>query len=158
MSCWVKTSELHRFCSPVVCSMVKASVQVQIHTNLVKFKYYYQPLCCIIENDSLTLTLHIVDNNSLQAGMRFSSSSSLSLCFFVMTSPARGAEATKPASIWPGNWQRISSGELAWEGGGFEVAGRTDLPKALKTFGRCFVSAIHPAADQTQGRCYKKAH
>lgn len=54
---------------------------VLTHTNLVDFKYHYLHYDCIINFDILTLSLHRVDNNSLQAGMRFSSSSNLSLCF-----------------------------------------------------------------------------
>lgn len=98
------------------------------YTDLVDFKYHYLHSSCIIKVDILTFTLHRVDNNSLQAGMRFSSSSNLSLCF-LSWHHQQGRGGHKTASIWPGNWLRIWPGEVAWEGEGLEVAGRTGLPR-----------------------------
>lgn len=79
------------------------------HTNFVEFKYYYLHSSFIIKVDTLTLTLYRVDNISLQAGMRFSSSSNLSLCF-LSWHHQWGSGGHETASIWAGNWQRIWPG------------------------------------------------
>lgn len=80
------------------------------------------------------LSLHRMDNNTLQAGRRFSSSSR-SVCVFChdITSGRGGGEVVegghKTDSIWPGNWLRIWPGEVAWEGEGLAVAGGRGLPR-----------------------------
>lgn len=101
---------------------------VWTHTNFVEFKYYYLRWSCIIKADILTHTLGRLDNNSIQAGMRFSSSSNLSLCF-LSWHHQWGSGGHHTASIWPGNWQRIWPGEVAWEGERLEVAGREACQK-----------------------------
>lgn len=96
----------------------------------VDFKYRYLRSACIIKVDALTFSLCRVDNNSLQAGMRFSSSSNLSLCFLSWHhQQGRGGEATKQPQYgleidWEFGWE-----EVAWEGEGLEVAGRRGLPR-----------------------------
>ena len=105
-------------------------IDVWTQRNLVDFKYHYLHSSCIIQADSLTLTLHRVDNNSLQAGMRFSSSSNLSLCFLSWHhQQGRGGEATKqPQYGLEIDWE-FGPGEIAWEGEWLEVAGRGGLPR-----------------------------
>lgn len=59
-------------------------------TNLVDLNYY------LYSNKSRHFALHREDNNSLQAGLRFSSSSKLSLCFLSSWHHQQGrGEATK---------------------------------------------------------------
>lgn len=113
---------------------------VWTYTGLVDFKYHYLQSSYITKVDILTFTLHRMDNNSLQAGMRFSSSSNLSLCFSSWHHQ-QGKGGHKTASIWPGNWLRIwpSRGCMrrrgTWSSREETLAKRKGL--GLEAFGGC---------------------
>lgn len=132
------------------CVELHTKLYVWTYTDLVEFKYHYLRSSCIIKVDILTLTLHRVDNNSLQAGMRFSSSSNLSLCFFFMTSPVgEGRPQNSLNMAWKLTENLAGRGcmrrRATWSSREERPAKRKG--SGLKTFGRCFDSVIHPAAD-----------